>query len=78
METQDDYQGWKNYETWAVALWLDNDRASYEYCRDEARRHRRDAADCPQVKEGTWTPQEAARFNLADSLCERFAAGRTR
>lgn len=24
------YQGWKNYESWAVALWLDNDRGLYE------------------------------------------------
>ena len=25
---QKDYQGWKNYESWAVALWLDNDEGS--------------------------------------------------
>lgn len=24
------YQGWKTYETWSVALWLDNDRGLYE------------------------------------------------
>ena len=24
------YNGYKNYETWAVSLWLDNDSASYE------------------------------------------------
>jgi hypothetical protein len=23
------YNGWSNYETWLVALWLDNDQASY-------------------------------------------------
>ena len=24
-ETSDSYNGWANYETWAVKLWLDND-----------------------------------------------------
>jgi len=24
-----DYNGWKNYETWNVALWIDNDQGSY-------------------------------------------------
>jgi hypothetical protein len=23
------YNGWSNYETWLVALWLNNDQASY-------------------------------------------------
>lgn len=27
------YQGWTNYETWLVALWINND----EYLHDEAR-----------------------------------------
>lgn len=30
------YNGWANYETWNVALWLDNDRASYEYWNEVA------------------------------------------
>ena len=25
------YNGWKNYETWVVNLWLSNDRGTYEY-----------------------------------------------
>lgn len=29
-EKKGDYQGWKNYPTWAVALWIDNDRGVYE------------------------------------------------
>ncbi len=24
------YNGWNNYETWNVALWIDNDQCSYE------------------------------------------------
>lgn len=25
------YNGWRNYETWLVNLWLSNDRGTYEY-----------------------------------------------
>ena len=28
-----DYNGWANYETWNVALWMDNDEISYELAR---------------------------------------------
>ena len=34
---EEGYQGWKSYETWAVALWIDNDAGSYEYWREVAR-----------------------------------------
>ena len=25
------YNGWNNYQTWATALWIDNDYGSYQY-----------------------------------------------
>jgi hypothetical protein len=28
------YNGWKNYETWVMALWIDNDQGSYTYARE--------------------------------------------
>jgi hypothetical protein len=31
------YNGWKNYETWNVALWIDNDEGLYrlaQECKD--------------------------------------------
>ena len=31
------YNGWSNYETWNVALWLDNDEGSYNYWQDRTR-----------------------------------------
>jgi hypothetical protein len=31
------YNGWTNYETWNVALWIDNEPGSYEQRRDLAR-----------------------------------------
>ena len=27
------YNGWTNYETWNVALWMDKDETSYQYAR---------------------------------------------
>ena len=29
------YNGWTNYETWLVALHINNDEGSYSYVRDE-------------------------------------------
>ena len=34
------YQGWTNYETWAVSLWLNNDEGLYYEVRELARRVR--------------------------------------
>lgn len=30
------YNGWPNYETWLVGLWLDNDEHTYRHWRAEA------------------------------------------
>lgn len=29
----DSYNGWKNYETWNVALWIENDEGLYSIAR---------------------------------------------
>lgn len=57
----DNYNGWTNYETWNVALWIDNDEGSYNYWEDEAREIARKADD----------KDEAIRL-LSDSLKEHF------
>lgn len=31
------YNGWTNYETWAVKLWMDNDQGSYSYWQETTR-----------------------------------------
>ncbi len=69
------YQGWRNYETWAVALWLDNERSCYDRWRAEARRCQCEASTDSRVIDGIWTPNEAATFNLADQLREEIQAG---
>jgi len=34
MANDKEYNGWSNYETWNVKLWIDNDQGSYEYWRE--------------------------------------------
>lgn len=49
------YNGWTNYETWCVHLWLTNEEGSYRYWREEAGRHLRD-------------DREDARYSLGRQL----------
>ena len=53
------YQDWRNYETWAVNLWLTNSRRRYELCKDMAR-------DALRVK--TSVTGLEPRHRLADDL----------
>lgn len=52
------YNGWTNYETWAVNLWLDNDQGSYEYWHEIAQ----------EYFEGANYDTESAAWNMADML----------
>ncbi len=67
------YNGWTNYETWAVNLWLTNEEPTYKYCRGLARRAATDALDCEQVRERIWTAEDAKKFLLADQIKEFVA-----
>jgi hypothetical protein len=52
------YNGWSNYETWNVALWIDNEPGTYE----ERRRLSRMARDKNELAESikTWVRDEMA------------------
>ena len=64
------YNGYSNYETWAVALWLGNEESSYRYWRATAREEQRRAPGCRQVREDVWPADKAAKYRLADRLKE--------
>lgn len=65
--SEEKYNGWANYETWLVGLWLGNSEREYSYWQ-------RVAKDCKQrVADGLGdsyadSPEQAARLMLADLL----------
>jgi len=71
MENNNDerrYNGWTNYETWTVSLWLDNEEPTYRYWREVAAECRHEVGDSTQVCDGDCTVEEAASFMLAQKL----------
>ncbi len=57
------YNGWSNYETWNVALWVGNE----QYTERESRTMAQDAYD-NAVACGTFTRMERASIDLAERL----------
>lgn len=66
------YNGYKNYETWCVTLWLENDQSTYAYWREHARQQVATAPRSSHMHNGCWTADEAAKFLLADQLKQEF------
>jgi len=64
---RDAYNGWKNYPTWAVNLWLGNDQELYNATLEIVGQGLTYADDHPNVP-SIWTQDEANRFAVADAL----------
>ena len=39
------YNGWANYETWLVRLWMDNEKGTYDYWLEATERHVKGSKD---------------------------------
>lgn len=65
MSEDSKYNGWTNYETWNLALWIGNEEGSYNHWRETTREAYRDA----EASE-TFTRKENARYALAKQLEE--------
>ena len=64
------YNGWTNYETWAMKLWMDNDQGEYNYWRETTRDCRNEARD--QHPNQFMDKADNARNLLADALKARY------
>lgn len=60
------YNGWTNYPTWAVALWIDNEQGTQERAQELARSARERAGETDAYAAGIWTQEQAERFTLAE------------
>ena len=67
------YNGFSNYETATLSLWIDDTKTSYDYWREEALKHWRTAATCEDVKTGQWTRDEVAKREVADQLKDELS-----
>lgn len=59
-----EYNGWTNYETWVVNLWMDNEEGKYDYWREVAQ----EIHDDLEEPTNSMTKMDEAVYLLADRL----------
>ena len=64
MAADESYNGWKNYPTWCVNLWLSNDEPLYR----EALERTRETTENPPHTSEYWNGEQTKRYNVADML----------
>ena len=69
-ESDFSYNGWTNYETWVVNLWLTNDEATYSRCRSLAQQCTEEA-----IEDAVLSRNERACYLLSNELREMLEDG---
>lgn len=72
-----EYNGWTNYETWLVNLWMDNEEGSQAFFREQAKEsYETEAALADISTPSGFTVAESARMRFADWLKDHMEENR--
>ena len=70
------FEGWANKETWAVAIWIDNEQKLYEESQKIVEKYRHDEYElCLQIKNFVHKKMPYLRPGLASELLEIALSG---
>ncbi len=68
--TKKEYNGWFNYETWLVNLWMGNEEGSSSYYAEMAQEAWDNAEDGGDAVR--FTREQNARYALAQQICDEY------